>query len=174
MTATQDGSAPDVPRRHVPVSLEEAAWLHGAGQGRPEDLPMTAAEALAAGWDTPALRELAGLPRTADSRYIGDMFEQALSEAGIALPDHNLARRHLLRRLAVGFLAGEVDLAGLASDDWWETGAETAQERALMALLPYCACCIPRTPELDQEAWERQLRSAALALASCPAIGPGA
>ncbi|MCX4658028.1 hypothetical protein [Streptomyces uncialis] len=48
---------------------------------------MTTAEALAAGLDTPALCELAGLPRSADTRDIRDAFEQALSETGIELPE---------------------------------------------------------------------------------------
>ncbi|MFJ5172849.1 hypothetical protein ACIP68_03255 [Streptomyces griseoviridis] len=58
---------------------------------------MIAAEALAAGLDTPTLCVLAGLPRHADTREIRDAFEQALSEAGIELPDPGLARRHALR-----------------------------------------------------------------------------
>ncbi|MEU9109259.1 hypothetical protein AB0D54_34025 [Streptomyces xanthophaeus] len=63
-------------------------------------------------------------------RDIRDAFEQALSECGIELPDPDpaLARRHALRRLAVG---------------------------------------------LDERTWAAELRSAAIALPSCPPIGPG-
>lgn len=173
MAAIHDTSEPDTPVRRVHVPLEKAAWLYQAGQVCPEDLPMTAAEALAAGADTPTLRELAGLPRTADPRDIRDAFEQAISEAGIALPDHHLAQRYALRRLAMRFVAGELALAELASDHWWEMEVETAEEHAFMALIPQCACCIEYTLGPDQKVWETQLRIAALALASCPTIGPG-
>ncbi|WP_344050807.1 hypothetical protein [Streptomyces thermoalcalitolerans] len=107
---------------------------------------MLAAEALAAGLDTPALCELAGLPRNADTRDIRDAFEQALSEAGIELPDPGLARRHALRRLAARLLHGEIAPADLASDDWWETEAETAEERSFVSLLP--AVRVPRVHQV--------------------------
>ncbi|MEV6195673.1 hypothetical protein AB0M19_25095 [Streptomyces sp. NPDC051920] len=152
--------------------LEETAWLHRAGQGCPEDLPMTAAVVLAAGVDSPTLCELAGLSRDADPRDIRDAFEQALVELGIALPDQNLARRFALRRVAEGFVAGAMAVDELVSDDWWEVDTATAQEREFVALIPQCTCCLQYTLGLDQEAWETRLRIAALALVASPAIGP--
>lgn len=74
------------------------------------------------------LSELAGLPCHADPRDIRDTFEQALEEWEIALP--------ALRRLATRFTAGEVDLAGLASDEWSELEVESVEEQAFVALLP--------------------------------------
>ncbi|MGW6144294.1 hypothetical protein [Streptomyces sp. NPDC055140] len=172
MAATGDTSEPDNPVRiHLP--LEEVAWLYQADQLCPEDLPMTAAQALASGMDTPTLCELAGLPRHADPRDIRDTFEQALAESGIALPDHHLAQRYALRRLATRFTAGEATLAELVSDEWLEIEVETAQEQAFLALLPPCACCIEYTLGLDEAAWEAQLRVAARALVSHPTVGPG-
>ncbi|MFF1341736.1 hypothetical protein ACFVYT_28200 [Streptomyces sp. NPDC058290] len=120
MAAADDTSEPGGPVRSAYPSLVEAAWLYQADQVCPEDLPMTAAQALAMGTDTPTLCELAGLPRHADPRDIRDTFEQALEALGIALPDHHLARRYALRRLASRITAGEVDLAELASDEWSE------------------------------------------------------
>ncbi|MFD9323057.1 hypothetical protein ACFWDQ_36325 [Streptomyces sp. NPDC060053] len=172
MAAIEGTTEPDAPARRFLMSLEEAAWLYQADQVRPEDLPMTAAEALAAGVDTPTLCELAGLSRNTGSRDIRDAFELALAELGIVLPDAHLARRYALRRLAMRFAAGEVDLAELASDYWWELEIETTEEQAFVALLPPCACCIEYTLGLDEETWEAQLRIAALALASCPTVGP--
>ncbi|MFD8982817.1 hypothetical protein [Streptomyces sp. NPDC059564] len=133
---------------------------------------MTAAQALAMGMDTPTLCELAGLPRHGDPRDIRDTFEQALEELGIILPDHRLARRYALRRLATRFTAGEVDLAELASDEWSEMEVKTAEEQAFVALLPPCACCIECTLGLDKAAWEAQLQIAACALISHPTVGP--
>jgi hypothetical protein len=173
MAALGNTSEPDSLERGVYLSLEEAAWLYQANQVRPEDLPMTAAQALAVGVDTPVLCELAGLPRHADPRDIRDTFEQALAELGIALPDHRLAQRYALRRLATRFAAGEAGLAELASDEWLEIEVETAEEQAFVALLPPCACCIEYTLGLDEVAWEAQLRIAARALVSHPAVGPG-
>lgn len=134
---------------------------------------MIATEALVAGLDSPTLCELAGLPRNADARDIRDAFEQALSEAGIELPDRGLARRHALRRLAARLIDGEIAAADLAMDDWWETEAETVEERSLVSLIPQCGCCIEYTLGVDQRTWAAELRIAALVLTSSPSIGPG-
>ncbi|MEE4597590.1 hypothetical protein V2J94_37910 [Streptomyces sp. DSM 41524] len=134
---------------------------------------MIAAEALAAGLDTPALCELAGWPRNADTSDIRMAFEQALSESGIEPPDPALARRHALRRLAARLLAREIAPADLATDDWWETKVETAAERSFVALIPPCGCCVEYTLGLDQRTWAAELRNAALALTSSPPTGPG-
>jgi hypothetical protein len=155
------------------MALGEVACRYQADEVRPEDLPMIAAEALAAGLDTPTLCELAGWPRSADARDIRDAFEQAISESGIELPDPSLARRHALRRLAARLIDGEIALAELATDEWWETEAETAEERSFVSLIPQCVCCIEYTLGLDQQTWTAQLRIAALALTSSPPIGPG-
>ncbi|MGW0877350.1 hypothetical protein ACWD3Z_43865 [Streptomyces sp. NPDC002740] len=173
MAARADTSEPGTSTRVVHLPLEEAAWRYQVDQVCPENLPMTAAEALAAGADTPALCELAGLPRNADPRDIRDTFEQALAELGIALPDRRLARRYELLRLATRFAAGEVALADLVSDEWWEIEVDTAEEQAFVALLPQCACCVEYTLGLDEAAWEAQLRIAAGALVSHPTVGPG-
>ncbi|MFI6468569.1 hypothetical protein [Streptomyces sp. NPDC050538] len=172
MAAIDETSEPDSPVHSTYPPLVEAAWLYQADQVCPEDLPMTAAQALAAGMDTPILRELAGVPRHADPRDIRDTFEQALEELGIDLPDHHLARRYALRRLATRFAAGEVDLAGLASDEWSEMEVETAEEQAFLALLPPCACCIEYTLGLDEAAWAAQLQIAAGTLVAHPTVGP--
>ncbi|MER7911311.1 hypothetical protein [Streptomyces sp. NPDC096068] len=172
MAAIDDTSDPGSPVHSAYPPLLEAAWLYQADQVCPEDLPMTAAQALSVGMDAPALCELAGLPRRADPRDIRGIFEQALQELGIRLPDRYMARRYALRRLAARFIAGEIDLAELASDEWSETEVETAEEQAFLALLPSCACCIEYTLGLDEAAWEAQLQIAACALVSHPTVGP--
>ncbi|MFJ2239261.1 hypothetical protein [Streptomyces sp. NPDC087859] len=173
MPAIEDTPEPDSPAHGVPLFLEEAAWLYQTDQTCPEDLPMIAAQALAVGVDTPALCELAGLPRHADPRDIRDTFEHALSELGIALPDSSLAQRYALRRLATRFTVGQTTLAELASDEWSDIEVETAEEQAFLALLPPCACCTAYTLGLEETAWEAQLRIAARVLASHPTVGPG-
>ncbi|WP_326693943.1 hypothetical protein OG204_26990 [Streptomyces sp. NBC_01387] len=156
------------------MSLAEAACRYQAGEVCSEDLPMIAAEALAAGLDAPTLCELAGWPRTADPRDIRDAFEQALSESGIELPAPGLARRHALRRLAERIIdGGETALTETVADDWWETAVETPEERVFVSLIPQCVCCIEYTLGFDQPTWVAELRTAALALTSSPPVGCG-
>ncbi|MFI6033843.1 hypothetical protein ACIBBD_06675 [Streptomyces sp. NPDC051315] len=48
---------------------------------------MLAAHALVDGRDSPALRELAGLPRRSDAAEVRELYFQALHELGMPLPD---------------------------------------------------------------------------------------
>ncbi|MEU0678225.1 hypothetical protein ABZ330_36325 [Streptomyces sp. NPDC006172] len=89
MAAIDGTSKPGSPVRSAYPPLLEAAWLYQADQVCPENLPMTAAQALGMGMDTPALCELVGLPRHADPRDTRATFELA-----IILPDHHTARRY--------------------------------------------------------------------------------
>ncbi|MEU0688806.1 hypothetical protein [Streptomyces uncialis] len=173
MGAAEATPAPESPARSGITALGEMACRYQADEIRPEDLPMIAAEALAAGLDTPTLCELAGLPRNADTRDIRDAFEQALSETGIELPERGVARRHALRRLAARLVDGDIAPADLATGDWWETEAETVEERAFVSLIPQCGCCIGYTLGLDQRTWAAEIRTAALALTSSPPSRPG-
>ncbi|MER7813324.1 hypothetical protein [Streptomyces sp900116325] len=75
MRAAGTAPEPESSTRNGLTSLGEVACRYRADEIRPEDLPMIAAEALAAGLDTPTLCELAGLPRNADARDIRDAFE---------------------------------------------------------------------------------------------------
>ncbi|MFD7733742.1 hypothetical protein ACFV6F_25600 [Kitasatospora phosalacinea] len=171
MTTPEPGSTS--PAQRGLAVLGEAACRYREGAVRPEDLPMIAAEALAAGLDTPALCELAGLPRNAASGDVHDAFAQALAECGLALPDPATARRHALRRLAVRLHDGSVDPAELAGEEWWELEAGTAAERAFVELMPQCNCCLDYTLRTDLRTWTADLRAAARALtAAVPAV-PG-
>ncbi|MEU8543930.1 hypothetical protein AB0C52_28725 [Streptomyces sp. NPDC048717] len=173
MNPTEPAAGPKSTTPDGRTALGEAACRHQAEGIPAEDLPMIAAEALAAGADTPALRELAGLPRRADPRDIRDVFEQALREAGIGLPEPGLARRHALRRAAARLVAGAIEPVDLATQEWAEIEGETAEERAFTALIPPCDCCFAYTLGTDRRVWEARLHSSALALTSTPPIGPG-
>lgn len=78
--------APDTRPRRACGPLAETAWRYRAGEGQPEDLPMIAAEAIAAGMDTPALCELAGLPRNADASEIRDLLSRRLPKSASNCP----------------------------------------------------------------------------------------
>lgn len=94
--------------------LREVAWRHAAGMVYPEDLPMAAAEALARGVDSPALRELAGLGKGSATTEIEDLYRNALAELGIASPGQREAVRWWLGELAKELVQGKLTVAGLA------------------------------------------------------------
>ena len=156
------------------AAMVETAWHYRLDEVSPADLPMTAAHALADGLDTPALCELAGLPRNADTGDVRELYERALRELGIQLPEPATAQRYRLHRLARLILHDTAaDPAVLARDDWHEIPAATVEERDLAALLPSCSCCLEYTLPADRGVWTVELRAAASALALAPPIGPG-
>lgn len=87
--------------------LDVAAWRLAAGELRSEDLPALATKALVQGVDSPALRQLAGQPAW-DVRDSRDLFQQALEELGITVPDREDALWRLVRKTARGIVDGGV------------------------------------------------------------------
>ncbi|MET7616149.1 hypothetical protein [Streptomyces sp. NPDC005408] len=61
--------------------LQDSAWQYVAEVLHSEDLPMLAAHALVDGHDSPALRELAGLPRRSDATEVRELYVQALGDS---------------------------------------------------------------------------------------------
>lgn len=132
-----------------------------AGQIASERLPHLAAEALVEGFDSPALRELAGLSRD-EVREARDLFRRALTELGATMPVEDASADDMVLFWASRMVAGTVApadganwvirygedlgwperltrLLGLASvwDDWPEGRRETernmlAEARALL------------------------------------------
>jgi hypothetical protein len=80
----------------------------------PENMPMIAAQLLADGYDSPALRHVAGLGAHDDSRDIRSAFQQALAELDAWLPDRTAAYERLGRLLAAAVLSGEVGIGECA------------------------------------------------------------
>jgi hypothetical protein len=105
-------------------------WRHAAGHLRDEGLPWIAAEALARGIDSPALRELAGLNQREDPCEIRDLYEVALEQLGVHAPTYEEATRRQLRNVAKALASGELTdaevrrfhLVGGGED--WMTSAE--------------------------------------------------
>lgn len=73
-----------------------------------ERMPWYTADWLADGHDGPALRELAGLDGT-DTRLIGELLPDALSEVGVRVPSAAQAADTWLATLAQRLIDGEVD-----------------------------------------------------------------
>lgn len=89
-------------------TMRELVWEYAAHRVFPEDLPMAAAQALARGLDSPALRELAGLGRRSDAGDIRNLFERTLGELVITLPSPEEVSRRDLHRLAQDLVAGRI------------------------------------------------------------------
>jgi hypothetical protein len=108
--------------------LRDAVWRHAAGSLFPEELPMVAAEALAQGADSPALRELAGLGKRSDTLEILDLYQAALEELGIPVPSTEEAVRRRLRELADGLASGRMSVVDVAEKtgpgESWMTESE--------------------------------------------------
>ncbi|MEU0838189.1 hypothetical protein ABZ370_01785 [Streptomyces sp. NPDC005962] len=126
------------------------------------ELPLLAAEALARGVDSPALRTLAGLSRTDACR---DIFWQAMAELGFPQPDTETAWRHRMIWAAQSLVEGERSPYDASDEIYW------------------CASHLDQSPRTEsvthrfldlQLAWEahrgqapaveRQMREAAIAL----------
>ncbi|MFH9177987.1 hypothetical protein [Streptomyces albogriseolus] len=88
--------------------LQFSAWQYVAEILPAEELPMLAAHALVDGRDSPALRELAGLPRRSNPAEVRELYILALRELGIPLPDEETAGRCLLVTLAFGLAHDEL------------------------------------------------------------------
>ncbi|MER7754193.1 hypothetical protein [Kitasatospora sp. NPDC097643] len=151
------------------------AWQHAAGLIMPEQLPMRAAELLAAGEDSPALRDLAGRSRHEDTAELGQLFRQTLADLGQDVPDEDTVGRCLLHHLAAGLEAGEVTATEVCTRLWDGGAAETDLEKAFLRAavdaveyVDYYELYNPAA----YRAWEEKLRAAARALAAERATGP--
>ncbi|MFB7291231.1 hypothetical protein [Actinacidiphila glaucinigra] len=140
--------------------MRNSAWQHVAWVVPIEDLPMLAAHALADGDDSPALRELAGLSRRDDPAEIRELYDRALSELGIKLPDEETAGRRVLLDLAQRLVRGELTAVEVANK-LSKTAARTPEEtHFLVTAAVYSKWLLPAL----LPGWERDLRAAALAV----------
>ncbi|MEU6273308.1 hypothetical protein ABZ871_13015 [Streptomyces populi] len=129
---------------------------------------MLAAHALADGRDSPALRELAGLPRGGDGAEIRALYVQALEELGVPLPDEGTAGRCLLVSLAFGLERGELTPEGVAGRLSMTIAADTREEtRFLSVAAEYSEWIGPD----ELPVWERDLRTAACSLSASTDLG---
>jgi len=87
--------------------LKQAASRLAVDEQRSEDLPMLAAEALAEGVDSPALRMAAGTPAS-EVRDARDWFVAALDELGIPIPDTQASLYAVVLDLARSIVDGDV------------------------------------------------------------------
>ncbi|MGW3351623.1 hypothetical protein ACWDA3_50715 [Nonomuraea rubra] len=100
--------------------LDEAAVRLVLEDMLPDELPMLAAEALARGVDSPALRELAGL-FSHEVREARDLFYLAMEELGSPVPDMEEARPRMMAMVARRALRGEMSLPAAAHEVYWQS-----------------------------------------------------
>ncbi|MGW6704532.1 hypothetical protein ACWGDE_06535 [Streptomyces sp. NPDC054956] len=140
------------------------AWQYVASLIYPENLPMAAAHLLAAGYDSPSLRDLAGLPRRADTTEINTLFEEAMRQLGILIPDNETAERCLLHHTATRLSTGAISPKDAAARVWKGIASLTEPERAFVRAVGY-EYYLDHLPPEDFRAWENDVRLAAQTLA---------
>ncbi|MFI6152845.1 hypothetical protein ACIBCA_09150 [Kitasatospora sp. NPDC051170] len=154
------------------------AWRHGAGQVMPEDLPMAAADLLAAGEDSPALCDLAGRARNEAPAELIDLLSTALAELGLPEPGCGLSWRchvwETAERVATGALVPE-ELVGNFRCDAEADATETEWGFAAHYLEVDCTSCLSYMSAEDVTAWAASTRAAAGAVVSAgddPRVAP--
>ncbi|MEV8038861.1 hypothetical protein [Streptomyces sp. NPDC086182] len=129
---------------------------------------MLAAHALVDGHDSPALRELAGLPRRSDKTEIRELYVQALHELDRLLPDEETAGRWLLVNLAFGLAKGELGPQDVADRLSMTVAARTPEETQFLSV----AADHSKWMGPDElPGWEKDLRTSAHSLIASTDLG---
>jgi hypothetical protein len=148
------------------------AWKYAASLICEEDLPMVAANLLAAGHDSPSLRDLAGRSRREHPAEIRRLFGHTMEELGIQIPDYETAQRCFLHHLATELSAGAVSPKEAAARVWQqEIETLTDPEREFVAAVGLEYHLDFMSPE-EVRAWENAVRLAAKTLAGTASPHP--
>ncbi|MBM9503676.1 hypothetical protein [Actinacidiphila acididurans] len=146
------------------------AWRYVVGVLAVEDVPMAAAQLLVAGWDSPALCDLAGRSRREDADQVRGLFMETMDELRVSVPDEEAAERCLLHHVAARIAEGSLTAAAAACQIWHQTSARTELERGFADAIGveyYFEYVTAKRPE-TLRAWEEAARSAAERLADAP------
>jgi len=140
------------------------AWKYEANLIREEDLPMLAAHLLAAGQDSPSLRDLAGRSRREHPAEIRQLFGHIMEELAIRIPDYETAERCLLHHMATQLSAGAMSPKEAATRVGQGIEALTDPEREFVAAVGPEYPLDFMSPE-EIRAWENAVRLSAKTLA---------
>ena len=113
----------------------------------PEDLPMVAADLLAAGYDSSSLRDLAGRSRREDTTEIDQLFVSTMNELGMSVPDGETAERCLLHHMATQLSADAISPREAAVRVWQGIASLTDPEREFVAAVGEEYCLDYLSPE---------------------------
>ncbi|MFK0194517.1 hypothetical protein [Kitasatospora sp. NPDC090308] len=145
------------------------AWQHSVGLVFPENLPRAAAELMAEGQDSPALRDLAGRSGNEDTAELQGLLQEAMGELCVPVPDGETAERCLLHHLAARLTAGDITPKDVAATLWYgiaDTGTDLESQFARAATEEdYLDAMETNQPEAFRS-WENALRAAAITLAA--------
>ncbi|MFD8593472.1 hypothetical protein ACFV1L_00540 [Kitasatospora sp. NPDC059646] len=147
-------------------TVRVAAFRRAVGWLTPEQLPMTAAESLASGHDSPALRELAGWSGREPAAELDGLWHRALDELGAGRPDQEAAERWALRDVAARLDAGALGSAreALAAVDGLDSAHGEREVRFRRAVARGCCeDCLADGGEASRR-WDAEVRAAAAAL----------
>ena len=103
------------------VDLRTVAARYRLGELSGEELPDIAIALMNDGFDSQALRELAGLDRPTH-RDADELFERVLEERGVVVPDQRSAQRLMLEYLLESIVRGDVDPGDGAYNVWGLVG----------------------------------------------------
>jgi len=154
-------------RQHRGVRPDQIAVDYWLAPIRPEDMPVLAARLLAEGHDSPALRHAAALAAGDDPATIRSVFEQALAELGIWIPDRAAAEQAAAASPARALLEGKLSTAECArkvrriwdfDDVIYPVLPPSVEELVLM-------CWLHGGEEYDTNGGDKRLLAAARALA---------
>lgn len=116
--------------------VDAAAW-YSVGDRTGAELTHAAANALVSGLDSPALRELAGLPAASSWDELSPVAERAFSELGLVFPEwqSDEGKRGALRVLASKYRRGDLPARELTSWAHSTIGHQAADDLAEFAQL---------------------------------------
>lgn len=153
-------------------SPNTVAWHYVARLIYPEDLPMAGADLLAAGYDSPSLRDLAGRSRRQDTAELDGLFVSAMDELGVRIPDDETAERCLLHHLATQLSVGSMSPRQAAARVWQGITAFTSAERAFVEAVGEEYYLDYLSPD-EFRSWENTVHLAASTLAESAAPTAG-
>ncbi|WP_316524525.1 hypothetical protein [Kitasatospora brasiliensis] len=148
------------------------AWQYSAGLVMPEDLPMAAADLLAAGVgaESSALCELAGRRGYGESSAeLKELLWQAMAELGLPVPDDDVVLRSLLHHTAAGLTSGEITPEEAFGRLYCGFEIDlTEAERGFLAVADQNCCpgCLRVWPSAVRQKWGEELRAAAAEVVS--------
>lgn len=127
-----------------------------------EQIPQMATNWLAAGLDSPSLRQLAAVSEPVMSD-VGPVFERALTELGIVTPKKQEALMYLARHYAQQIVDGTVSPYDGARKLWWEVSNEVERPSQLLLSFVGAASELDDLPERtvqdgnDRQTYAREL-----------------
>jgi hypothetical protein len=125
-------NATTMTKNKIKIDLIEALWFFGKLSA--EELPIFATQAINSGFDSPALRKLAGIQHAA-LHDVKSLFEQCLIDMGRAPLSKCEAGLRLAHTIAAQIVSGEITPYEGARKIWWDIWEECRELTELKAFV---------------------------------------